>query len=65
MYGENCSRPCGHCLESKQCHHINGTCTNGCDSGYQGSLCTEGKHISTLKVNSDFLLNNLDHKWHC
>lgn len=44
MYGDNCSRPCGHCLESVKCHHINGTCINGCDSGYQGSHCTEGEH---------------------
>lgn len=44
-YGENCSTLCGHCFETKQCHHINGTCINGCNSGYHGLLCTDGKHI--------------------
>lgn len=34
---------CGHCHKSEQCHHINGKCMNGCDSGYQGSICMEGK----------------------
>lgn len=42
LYGENCSMHCGHCVRSEQCHHINGTCMNGCDSGYQGSICMEG-----------------------
>lgn len=41
-YGENCSRPCGQCLGSEQCHHINGTCTYGCVRSYQGLLCTGG-----------------------
>lgn len=44
-YGENCSIPCGYCFESEQCNHINGTCMNGCDSGYQGVLCTESKAV--------------------
>ncbi|XP_065927125.1 adhesion G protein-coupled receptor B1 isoform X5 [Magallana gigas] len=32
---------CGNCFESQQCHHINGTCMNGCSRGYQGVHCTE------------------------
>lgn len=44
MYGDNCSTPCGHCFESQQCDNVNGTCLNGCDSGYKGISCTEGKH---------------------
>lgn len=44
MFGQNCSFVCGHCLDKKQCHYINGTCSNGCDSGYQGSHCTEGNN---------------------
>lgn len=42
LYGENCPMRCGHCVRSEQCHQINGTCMNGCDSGYQGSICMEG-----------------------
>lgn len=38
---------CGHCHDSQQCHHINGTCLNGCASGYKGVKCTEecNKHF--------------------
>lgn len=42
IYGANCSMPCGQCLESAQCHHVNGTCMNGCASGYRGFKCTDG-----------------------
>lgn len=45
MYGYNCSILCGKCFESEQCHHVNGTCMNGCDSGYQGEHCTEGNSV--------------------
>lgn len=24
------------------CHHVNGTCMNGCASGYRGFKCTDG-----------------------
>lgn len=56
MHGENCGIACGNCLAKEQCHHINGTCMNGCDRGYQGSKCTEGDHcylmLKTLCFNS-------------
>lgn len=45
VYGQNCSLPCGQCLDNEQCHHINGTCMNGCGKGYQGLNCTEGQHL--------------------
>lgn len=46
VYGSNCSLNCGNCFESQQCHHINGTCMNGCDHRYQGLKCIEGKDNS-------------------
>lgn len=52
MYGGNCSKSCGHCFNSEPCHNINGTCMDGCDSGYNGSKCTEGEfrvNIAKLK----------------
>lgn len=49
-YGENCSKQCGHCFETEQCHHINGTCMNGCDSGFHGLLCTDGKHVLIFTI---------------
>lgn len=52
-YGQNCSSLCGHCLKKEQCHYINATCSNGCDSGYRGSECTQGN-----KQCIDEVLNN-------
>jgi hypothetical protein len=52
VFGENCDSSCGRCLDSQPCHNINGACLNGCESGYIGSNCTEGKRcIYTLHVN--------------
>lgn len=48
MYGKDCNISCGHCLASEQCHHINGTCMNGCDNGYQGINCTQGKQLRVI-----------------
>ena len=42
MFGQNCSSKCGDCLGYEQCHHINGTCFNRCDKGFQGEMCTDG-----------------------
>lgn len=60
MYGENCGIACGNCLAKEQCHHINGTCMNGGDRGYQGSKCTEGDHcylmLKTWCFNSKYMI---------
>lgn len=60
MYGENCGIACGNCLAKEQCHHINGTCMNGCDRGYQGSKCTEDDHcylmLKTWCFNSKYMI---------
>lgn len=55
-YGENCSKSCGNCSGSEQCHHINGTCINGCESGYQGPKCIDSGYI--VSRNIYFLKNN-------
>lgn len=41
-FGPDCKESCGKCLRGEPCHHINGTCMDGCDSGYFGILCTKG-----------------------
>lgn len=41
-YGERCSNKCGQCLNSTACHHVTGTCVNGCEPGYKAPNCTEG-----------------------
>nr|XP_022308538.1 receptor-type tyrosine-protein phosphatase gamma-like isoform X3 [Crassostrea virginica] len=40
-FGHNCSELCGSCVKFGQCHHINGTCLEGCISGFMGSTCTQ------------------------
>lgn len=42
-FGQNCSEPCGHCLDNEQCHHVEDNCTNGCDLGYYGTKCMLSK----------------------
>lgn len=49
-YGEKCSTPCGNCLGLAQCHHLNGTCTDGCNPGYQGSACNDGRNLVLLNT---------------
>lgn len=44
-FGENCSQPCGNCKDLEKCHHVNGTCIEGCDRGFRGLLCNEGNII--------------------
>lgn len=52
-FGLHCNQTCGNCLNKEQCHYINGTCLNGCDSGYYGSECKEGNGCSA-KMESVF-----------
>ena len=42
-YGSECNNTCGHCVNDDVCIHTNGTCLNGCDSGYVGDLCKTSK----------------------
>ena len=41
-YGLDCREVCGNCLNLKQCNHINGSCMEGCDPGFQGEKCVRG-----------------------
>lgn len=43
-YGANCSQRCsGHCRDDTICNHVTGLCDKGCDAGWTGSLCNQGK----------------------
>lgn len=44
-FGQNCRESCGNCVQNGACHHVNGSCLNGCDAGYEGTNCTQGKSI--------------------
>lgn len=48
-YGVECLETCGKCLSEQQCNHINGTCTNGCETGYYSDRCKRGI-VLTLKL---------------
>lgn len=48
-YGAGCLETCGKCLSEQQCNHINGTCTNGCETGYYSDRCKRGI-VLTLKL---------------
>ena len=37
-----CKQTCGSCYGGKQCDHVNGSCTNGCEAGLFGEKCDEG-----------------------
>ncbi|XP_078328924.1 uncharacterized protein LOC111115260 isoform X3 [Crassostrea virginica] len=41
MFGQDCNERCGECVGKKQCHHVNGSCFNGCKPGYKGIMCTK------------------------
>ena len=43
-YGADCRYHCGHCLDKQQCDVIDGSCLNGCGSGYFGAKCTESNN---------------------
>lgn len=60
-FGLHCNQSCGHCLNNEQCHYINGTCFNGCDSGYYGRECKKGNVIKRviLKKKFNFHLNKM------
>ena len=42
-YGIECNSTCGQCSFQNDCFHENGTCFNGCELGYSGDLCQNGK----------------------
>ena len=46
-YGERCSRNCsGNCeIDSYDCNHINGSCPDGCQAGWEGSTCDQGDKL--------------------
>lgn len=44
-YGEECGSICGYCRDNTTCHHVTGSCNEGCQSGYQEPNCTEGDFL--------------------
>lgn len=48
-FGEQCNGICGHCKDISACHHITGTCAEGCVPGYRFPKCTEGIYHTVFK----------------
>lgn len=59
LYGEHCSNNCGNCLNNTNCHHVNGTCSEGCEPGYQEHNCTEGKYLYRVNLKKKLLLKEI------
>ncbi|XP_025107092.1 fucolectin-like [Pomacea canaliculata] len=53
-YGTHCLQRCGHCKHNVTCHHINGTCFQGCAPGWTGNMCNQSNH----KLHKPKILNN-------
>lgn len=50
-YGGNCKNSCGHCLNEKTCHHVDGKCVEECEPGYKAPYCKEGDDYCTNTFN--------------
>lgn len=63
-YGEDCQYPCSkHCVD-QTCDRFNGSCLSGCDSGYHGPKCDQGKihlHKSFCYINLSFITLRIFH----
>ena len=35
-FGAECKEPCGNCKKMEPCHHVDGNCLSGCESGVYG-----------------------------
>lgn len=43
-YGDNCRQQCkGYCKDGTSCNHVTGQCDEGCDAGWTGKLCDNGR----------------------
>ena len=65
-HGKDCQMDCGNCYHAGVCHHVNGTCPDGCASGYIGETCVESKEpvfvqskIKTSKNLYNLIIKNL------
>lgn len=55
-YGDGCQRNCGNCLNRAQCDHVIGTCLQGCEAGYKGQMCDQGKLPVIEKFVDNFVM---------
>lgn len=56
LYGVDCSKTCGRCLNESHCFHINGSCLTGCDAGYEGDACKTRTYCIKKKVKKNAII---------
>lgn len=54
-YGLECQQNCGNCENKEPCNHVNGSCLNGCDSGYYGDKCNLGLTLTVVVLGFELL----------
>lgn len=59
-FGFGCNKTCGNCKHMKDCHHVTGLCTHGCDPGYYGIRCTYEQRKSIFLI---LLVDNPHHHY--
>lgn len=43
-FGDKCGQKCkGHCRDNSTCNHVTGQCDEGCDPGWTGTRCDDGR----------------------
>ena len=47
---------CGNCSNGKPCHHVDGTCPNGCDAGMYSEKCDLGNMRIKFSFNIFFYI---------
>ena len=43
LYGQDCGTTCGNCRNNSICDPVSGLCEDGCEVGYQGSICKDSE----------------------
>ena len=56
-FGRECRNICGKCKGNNQCHHINGTCMEGCHPGFIGLQCDQGTSLCLKRESISYFLD--------
>ena len=49
-HGETCEGECSKTCKNNECYRNNGTCTLGCNEGYTGLTCMQGRNYNWLYI---------------
>lgn len=55
-YGDSCRHQCsGHCRDGVACNHMTGRCDRGCEAGWTGATCENGKYAKCCMPTSSLI----------